>query len=219
MAVELLRTSQRMHVHLKIGIITLECHIFVKLKCRACKSTYHAKVHPSDAQQMWLNEKVDWSNQAQYPYICLEFDLARERKKSYFSYMCRFRVIPNQPTREFFKNNFFKISLWGNQELRKQCVFIFFHCLLTKPMHSSFLNKQYFHFIAIYSHSLKHKDQTQHLIKLSFIKNDKIIGKNISAPVCKIEKAKQQMFKAQWFWGNNIVFSLWHFSGIPILAR
>lgn len=57
-------------------------------------------------------------------------------------------------------------------------------------MHSSFLNKQYFHFIAIYSHSLKHKDQTQRLIKLSFIKNDKIIGKNISAWVCKIEKTK-----------------------------
>ena len=26
-----------------------------------------------------LNKKVDWSNQAQYPYICLELNLARER--------------------------------------------------------------------------------------------------------------------------------------------
>lgn len=33
-------------------------------------------------------------------------------------------------------------------------------------------------------------DQAQRLIKLSFIKNDKIIGKNISAWVCKTEKTK-----------------------------
>lgn len=78
--------------------------------------------------------------------------------------------------------------------------------LLTEAMHSSFLNKQYFHFIAIYSRSLKHKDQTQHLIKLSFIKNDKIIGKNISAWVCKIEKQSSKRSKHNGFLETTLSF-------------